>query len=95
MANSTHAGIELINLLDRGLNVTRYDGISYFDSVFDILVISRRMWDVRFGSKLFCCSRITFIDQIVHDNEIKITRPNVSHTHSYQRESSNVCGGQW
>jgi hypothetical protein len=67
----TYLGIQIINLVDSGVDVSSVDSLSDLHAQMDRLLYRRKL-QVSFLSKPFSRSRITFADEIVHNDEINV-----------------------
>jgi hypothetical protein len=66
-----YLGVEIVDLGDSGVDVTSIDGLSYFYAGLDGLFFKRQL-DICFLGELFSSPRISFADQIVHDDEVNV-----------------------
>ena len=80
MREKAYLRVEIIDLVDSGVNVAGMDRLSDLHSRLNGFFFDGKL-HVGFFGELFSCPRKAFADQIVHDDEVDIT---VANTVSYQ-----------
>jgi len=68
----TYFGVELVDLLDSQLQVSRVYRISDVNSLLYALRITSKS-NARLHSELLCSCRIALVDQVVHDDKVNVT----------------------
>lgn len=70
---NAYLGIDLIDLLDRELDVASVNGIPHLDTLLDLLRIKLRV-EIGLLCKFGSGSRVSLIYQVIHDNKVDITK---------------------
>jgi hypothetical protein len=69
--HATYLRVQIVDLSDSNIDVANIDSLSYFYAGLDGLLFKRQL-DVCFLGELFSSPRISFANQVIHDDEVDV-----------------------